>query len=151
MLVGPQRGRTTVVTLLIACLAMTACASTADSLTVEAAASETTISIHGSTNLPDGSVLAIIYGPSNGAEPGQTRVATAFVSGGRYEASVDVSSMPLGEYLISADFSVSEIQPADVIARFGSEGERLQGPQVRVTTDGTPLLEADTRIVVTGR
>lgn len=102
-----------------------------------------TVRVEGTTTLPDGAVINYYYWHADeavnlrndGAHGGLTTVRD-----GRFAFSSDLSDWPAGDITLVTEFSVGWgiEQPQDVIARFGSEGEHLAGPQVYVDSPGDP-------------
>jgi hypothetical protein len=87
--------------------------------------------IRGTATVPDGAL--IIYAAYLAKAPRTRMVGFARVSGQRYAAEVDVSRWPAGKIAVDAHFQIrlpGRKQPADVIARYGANGERMTGPKV---------------------
>ena len=67
--------------------------------------------------------------------------AQATLTGGRFEASADLTGWPAGRTAVRAAFYPGSDQPAGTIAKVGEVGEHLTGPGVE-DCSGTPCLVA---------
>jgi hypothetical protein len=109
-------------------------------VTVEGATAHVT----GTTTLPDGAVINYYYSHELDAvnDRNEPHAGTATVHDGRFVFSADLSDWPAGTVTLYTEFSVAwgVEQPADVVARFGSEGEHMAGPQVYVDSPGDPKM-----------
>jgi hypothetical protein len=104
-----------------------------------------TAHVEGTTTLPEGAVIDYYYWHADDAVNSRNDGAhggTATVRDGRFAFTSDLSDWPSGRVTLYTQFSVGWgiEQPADVIARFGSEGEHLAGPQVYVDSPGDPKM-----------
>lgn len=108
------------------------------------------VTIGGSTNLPDGAFIdirliqqeAFDAAASDGGANTSPLVVDRFarVSGGTYAASVDLSSWPAGAVELLGIFKIDSSQPSPVVAAYGQNGERLNGPAlVNSASDGRYL------------
>jgi len=114
------------------------------------------VSIHGTTDLPDGAVLVIELiqldqwqrESSDGVAPEVetspwARLEYVIVQAGRFEVTSDVTGWPAGRGIATAYFWIDPTQPDAVIARFGARGERLRGPDVVGRDDRGPTLDVE--------
>jgi hypothetical protein len=95
----------------------------------------------GTTNLPDGAVLHFYFWHESDAENiGDFHSGSTIVEDGRFEYSRDLSDFGAGTVTAFTEFSIEwdVAQPPHVLDRFGSQGERLEGPQVVVDSPGDP-------------
>jgi hypothetical protein len=100
-------------------------------ITVQATLHGDRLRIRGTATVPDGAL--IIYAAYLAKAPRTRKVGYARVSGQRYAAEVDVSRWPAGKIAVDAHFQIrlpARKQPADVVARYGANGERMTGPNV---------------------
>jgi hypothetical protein len=113
-----------------------------------------TVTVTGETDLPDGTVvLAQILqwdewqgATADGVTPDVNtspwvRSEQTVVSDGRFEATFSTAEWPAGRGLAVGYFWLDTQQPADVIERFGSRGQRLKGPDVTEDDVFGPTLE----------
>lgn len=112
-----------------------------ESVTLEPAASVIDgprVQVSGTTDLPDGAVL--IYQLQHErwmnqpptAQPQWIVEGSMSVSGGRFSATEDVMGWPSGRVEAWVGFQSGDSeQPAAVAERYGREGERLVGPNVK--------------------
>mgnify|MGYP003350348568 CR=1 FL=1 len=101
-----------------------------------------TIRVEGATSLPDGAVIGYYYWHSDEAvnDRNDSHPGTATVRHGRFGFTTDLSDWPEGDVTLLAEFAVGGDweQPPEVVARFGSQGEHLSGPQVDIDSPGDP-------------
>lgn len=121
-------------------------------LTTDAMTRGTTLTVSGNTDLPDGSVIHLL-GFYSGVDPLHLAMvsglpSTTTVVSGSYQATADTSTWSLGKVITTALFYVDATQPPAVLERFGPNGERLDGPQVREDTDGVRILDASTEVTI---
>lgn len=105
----------------------------------------TRVRVEGTTTLPNGAIIDYYYWHGDDAVNTRNDGAhggLATVRDGRFAFSTDLSDWPAGDVTLYTQFSVGwdVEQPQDVIARFGSEGEHLAGPQVYVDSPGDPKM-----------
>ena len=98
--------------------------------------------VSGTTDLPDGAVISYYWWHEidtvdmDSVPGGQVTVAN-----GRFAFASDLSAWPAGTATAYITFGVDSeenIQPKQVVDRFGSQGEHLGGPQVYVDSPGDP-------------
>jgi hypothetical protein len=114
-------------------------------LCLSAQVSQGTLSVTGGTSLADGAVVQIWaddYGTGSdqhwGADPVNVTVA-----GGSFGESFDVSSWGPGTITVTAFFEIGAGQPQALVDRYGADGERLNGPDVRLDlSSGNPDTQA---------
>jgi hypothetical protein len=104
-----------------------------------------TAQVEGTTTLPDGAVINYYYWHADDAVNSRNDGAhggLATVHDGRFAFASDLSDWPPGRVTLYTEFSVGwdTEQPADVVSRFGSEGEHMAGPQVYVDSPGDPKM-----------
>lgn len=119
---------------------------TTASLTIAAAIYGTKLAVDGTTDLPDGSRILVVAHDRETFQLSAERDVS--VENGAYGATLDLSDWPSGRILVVASFSVWEGQPAEVIERFGDEGQNRHGPGVRDDSDG-PVLAASANVELT--
>lgn len=114
------------------------------SLSPKVSLAGTSAHVDGTTTLPDGAVVEYYYGHELEAVNARNdpHYGTVSVRDGQFHFVTDLSDWPAGKVTLNVEFSVAwEVeQPADVRARFGSQGERLDGPQVYVGSPGDPKM-----------
>ena len=108
-------------------------------MTADARVGASTVTVSGTTNLPDGAVID--YDVSN-AEYGVPVVGGhTVVSNGEFSFVADVASLPAGKADVWLWFEVSPArQPVPVVLTYGPGGERMAGDQVS-SDSGDYLLE----------
>ena len=87
----------------------------------------------GSTSLPDGAVVQVWaddYGTGYN-EHWATDTVDLAVANGTFGQSFDLSGWGAGTVTVSALFEIGPQQPHDLIDRYGTNGERLTGPEVK--------------------
>lgn len=102
-------------------------------LCVDASVSRGTLTVSGSTSLPDGAIVTV-WADSSGTGYDQyqtTGPAPAIVSGGVFRRTFDVSNWGAGTIVVTAQFAITSDQPRSLIDRYGWGGEGLRGPDVR--------------------
>jgi hypothetical protein len=110
------------------------------SLTLSPTLRGDTIFITGSTDLPDGALIAYEIRHEGAARRTNVPIEKLFqegnatVTNGAYAAAVSLNGWPLGRIEVWAAFQTvvgtDARQPAEVISRFGELGEKLQGNNV---------------------
>jgi hypothetical protein len=119
----------------------------------------TVLSVDGSTDLPDGTLMrvniwhevldeALNEVGRNGTDVNLADPRMAYevdqqpvVIAGRFRVISDLSAWPRGQITIWTGFEPSPDQPPATVARFGANGERLGGPGVTYdNSDGVPRL-----------
>jgi hypothetical protein len=114
------------------------------------------VTIDGTTDLPDGTRLAVQvfqFDAWNRARAAGDAAAAedftyiddveAVVHGGRFSADVDMTGWPAGHGMSAVYFWIDESQPRAVIDRFGLDGSGLHGPHVLPDEDTGPTLRID--------
>ena len=92
-----------------------------------------TLSVTGSTSLPDGAIVQV-WATDDGTGYDQrwtTDTLSLTVSNGAFGRSFDLSDWGAGTVTVYAQFEVSSDQPESVVSRYGAKGERLNGPDVK--------------------
>jgi hypothetical protein len=89
----------------------------------------------GSTNLPDGAfvdvrVIRLESGDAPATEQGAGPSPFAKVRAGAFAATVDLSTWPAGTVELLGLFEIDSAQPSSIVAAYGADGERLDGPAV---------------------
>lgn len=110
---------------------------TSVSLTVTAQQQNKQLRISGTTNLPDGAIVAFEVAATD-LNVNEFADGTATVGGGRFSSSVDVSEWPSGNVEVWAAFQTvlgHGEQPQAILDRYGKFGEKLTGPNVVKTGD----------------
>lgn len=103
-------------------------------LCLDASIYRRTLSVTGSTSLPDGAavqVWATDYGTGYN-QRWTTDTVSLTVSNGAFSRSFDLSDWGAGTVTVYAQFEVSSDQPESVVSRYGTRGERLHGPDVKL-------------------
>ena len=103
-------------------------------LCLDASIYRRTLSVTGSTSLPDGAavqVWATDYGTGYN-QRWTTDTVSLTVSNGAFSRSFDLSDWGAGTVTVYAQFEVSSDQPESVVSRYGARGERLHGPDVKL-------------------
>lgn len=97
--------------------------------------SDRRLMVEGETNLPDDARLQIVVERELSGVRWRSRVA---VNSGRFAAGPfgSGSGLPDGGYIIRVMLSEASVQPAEVRARIGEEGEHLSGPLVTTSRHG---------------
>jgi hypothetical protein len=121
-------------------------------LSFEAAIDEAgTISVDGTTDLPDGTVIDwdLVSGPYRQPEGAPLiRYGQTTVNDGAFRLRIAYAGRSTGELVsVGVRFYPAVEQPQEVYDRFGPNGERLQGPGV-VDDSGTPVLVVVREVVV---
>lgn len=102
------------------------------------------LTLRGMTNLPDRTIL--LYKVSHVAPNSVSIDGTIAVLDGQYTAQVDVSDWPSGATEVWVGFQTllgsGEMQPQDVIERYGERGEYLHGENV---TENSGLKRVEVR------
>jgi hypothetical protein len=124
---------------------------------LEVATSGALVTVRGSTDLPDGTLIAVdVYHADEWRRAGhgdRSRDVDSFpwidgadatVMDGTFEATIDVTGWPAGRGGAVALFWVDGYQPPMVEERFGPDGADLRGPDVRLLDDGSRRLEVVT-------
>lgn len=110
-------------------------------LCLYASVSRGTLTVSGTTTLPDGAIVTV-SADNSGTSVDQywsTGTASATVTGGTFRHSFDVSQWGAGTIVVTAEFAISGDQPGALIDRYGWGGEGLRGPDVRPDYDrGAP-------------
>jgi hypothetical protein len=100
-------------------------------LCLNASVSRGTLTVSGTTSLPDGALITVWAENSGYDQYRSTGTASTSVSGGAFRYSFDVSGWGAGTIVVTAEFAVTPDQPRAVIDRYGWGGEGLRGPDVR--------------------
>ena len=106
-------------------------------LCLDAAVSRGTLTISGTTSLPDGAVVTV-WADNSGTDYDRyqtTGPAPAAVSDGVFRRTFDVSNWGAGTIVVTAQFAITSEQPQAIIDRYGWGGEGLRGPDVRPDYD----------------
>jgi hypothetical protein len=105
-------------------------------LCLNASVSGGTLTVSGTTGLPDGAIITV-SAESNGTGFNQywSTSSPAVVSGGEFRRTFDVSTWGPGTILVTAEFVITPDQPQAAIDRYGWAGEGLRGPDVRPDFD----------------
>ena len=97
-----------------------------------------TVSVEGTTDLPDGAVIYYTFWRDLNDDTAWVD-GNAHIERGRLVFAGDLSGWSPGRGTVEVDFGVDgDEQPRAVIDRFGSQGEHLAGPQVYVDSPGDP-------------
>ncbi len=107
-------------------------AGTDPQICLNAQISQGTLIVSGGTSLTDGAIVQV-WADDYGTGPGEhwgTDPASLTVRGGSFGQSFDVSDWGAGTVTVTALFEIGSGQPRDVIDRYGTNGERLSGPDV---------------------
>jgi hypothetical protein len=103
--------------------------------------SRRTLIVSGSTSLTDGAIVQV-WAEDFGTgydEHWTTDTADCTVTDGSFGRSFDLSDWGAGTVTVAAIFEIGSKQPAEVIDRYGTNGERLSGPEVQLDlNDGDP-------------
>ncbi len=106
-------------------------------LDMDARVADGTISVDGTTDLPDGALIAYEVTLDNSAEDAEILdlfdTGTASVSDGTFLFDVPIDSWPAGDVTIWVTFQTvvaGDSQPASVLEKYGDSGERMGGPNV---------------------
>lgn len=114
-------------------------AGTDPQLCLSAQVSQGTLIVSGGTSLTDGAIVQVWaddYGTSPNEHWGIDPVNVT-VAGGSFGQTFDVSGWGAGTVTVTAFFEIGAGQPQDVIDRYGVNGERLNGPDVRLDLSGS--------------
>jgi hypothetical protein len=118
------------------------------------------VTINGTTDLPEGTILAVqifqldawdralASGASATQEFEYMDYVDAVVKDGRFSAETDMTGWPAGHGMSAVYFWIDASQPQAVIDRFGADGSRLQGPDVRDDEDTGRTLRVDRRFEI---
>ncbi len=101
----------------------------------------TTAHVRATTDLPDGAVVSYYFWHERDSENvGDFHSGSVTAQRGRFAFTADLSDFSPGTLTLHAEFGVTwdVEQPPNVLELFGSEGERLAGPQVYVESPGEP-------------
>ncbi len=122
-----------------------------------------TVTLKGTTDLPDGAVVAVELvqttewerDAADGTAPDPTTsrwVLDQFVtvSDGKFTAEFNPAGWPSGRVAASAYFWVDSSQPPGVIERFESDGSGLRGPDVVDLEDRGPTIEIQRTVEIKG-
>lgn len=93
-----------------------------------------TLVVSGSTSLSDGAMIEV-WADDFGTGPNEhwaTDPVNLTVTSGTFGRSFDLSAWGAGTVTVSAQFEIGSGQPQDVIDRYGANGERLSGPDVKL-------------------
>ena len=107
-------------------------------LCLNARISRRTLIVSGSTSLTDGAVVQVWaedFG-TGADEHWTTDTLDCVVTDGAFGRSFDLTDWGAGTVTVTALFEIGPRQPAEVIDRYGSNGERLNGPEVRLDLNG---------------
>ena len=112
------------------------------------------ITLSGTTNLPDGSLIELRlfqldnWNASQAAGSGSDPTTSPWVlsmevtvKGGAFSALSLVPTWPSGKVVGVADFWMDSLQPPEALARYGPDGQSMNGPDVVDSDDGSRLLE----------
>jgi len=105
----------------------------------------------GLTNLPDGTKLLVTLSRKQSAYSAQDK---AVVAHGVFRAgpfSQQGSALNPGKYTIEVGTPLAALQPANVRAAFGANGENLKGPIVAPSPFGGTVVDYSTRASVAGK
>ena len=94
--------------------------------------SRRTLVVSGNTSLPDGAIVRV-WADDPGLGPGAdwtTDTVDCAVIDGSFGRSFDVTDWGAGTVTVTAIFEVGPKQPAEVVDRYGANGERISGPEV---------------------
>jgi hypothetical protein len=107
-------------------------------LCLNARISRRTLVVSGSTSLPDGAVVQVWAEDFGTAynEHWNTDTVDLTVVGGSFGRGFDLSDWGAGTVTVTAFFEIGSKQPAEVIDRYGANGERLAGPEVKLDMYG---------------
>jgi hypothetical protein len=139
----------------VGALALVACGASGQSVALSVAprAVEQAIVIEGTTDLPDGALIAYevthdAFGTSDDLQDSTWDLfadGSVPVQGGRYSVNVPVAGWPSGRVTVWVAFQTvlgatidgqpADGQPADVIERYGNMGENLTGSNVSESGD----------------
>lgn len=92
-----------------------------------------TLLVTGSTSLPDGALVQV-WATDYGTDFDQhwtTDTLSLTVSNGAFSRGFDLSDWGAGTVTVYAQFEVTSDQPESVASRYGANGERLNGPDVK--------------------
>ncbi|SDN73043.1 hypothetical protein SAMN04487957_101526 [Halomonas shengliensis] len=104
--------------------------------------------VSGNSNLPEGARLQVIVERELSGVRWRERVSLA---AGRFEAGPfgPGSGLPDGGYRVTAELQAASVQPREVQARIGAEGEHLSGPLVAASPHGLgQVVRASRRFLV---
>jgi hypothetical protein len=102
-------------------------------LCINAEISGRTLIVSGTTSLTDGAIVQV-WAEDFGTGYDQhwiTSTLNVTVSGGGFGQTFDLSSWGAGTVTVNGLFEIGPQQPADVAARYGPNGERLGGPDLK--------------------
>jgi hypothetical protein len=107
-------------------------------LCLNARISRRILNVSGSTSLTDGAIVQV-WAEDFGTGYGEhwiTDTVNFTVVDGAFGGTFDLSSWGAGTVTVSAVFAVGSQQPAEIIDRYGVNGERLKGPDVQFGATG---------------
>ena len=103
-------------------------------LTVDLEYQPKALTIKGSVNLPNRSIIAYEVAPTDEAlfkEEGVYASGIILVKNGEYYTTIDTSLIPPGEVTVWARFIITLSQPPGIQARYGLHGEELRGSDLK--------------------
>lgn len=110
-----------------------------------------TITIAGTTDLKDGAVLGWDVEHAQQKKnlmADLTQHGDTTVKGGRYAATVKVNRWPKGNITVWIGFlSFTKDQPQWAKTQYGTQGEKLEGPNVKLQSEGMKTVEIQRTIV----
>lgn len=114
-------------------------------ITLSPTISGDTITIAGTTDLKDGAVL---MWELDGSEVSLTENGDTTVNGGKYATSVKVRRWPRGRISVWVGFwPFSKTQPQWARTQYGTSGEKLEGPNVKLGSEGVKTVEIEKAIM----
>lgn len=102
-------------------------------LCLDASIFSRTLFVRGSTSLPDGALVQV-WATDSGTGYNQswtTDTVSLTVSNGAFSRSFDLSDWGAGTVTAFAQFEIGPDQPKSLVSRYGADGERLHGPDVK--------------------
>ena len=114
-------------------------AGTDPQICLNAQISQGTLIVSGGTSLTDGAIVQV-WADDYGTGPNEhwgIDPVNVTVAGGSFGQTFDVSGWGAGTVTVTAFFEIGAGQPQDVIDRYGVNGERLNGPDVRLDLSGS--------------
>ena len=141
---------------LVAMMLVVGCAddSQAVALTMEARVEDRSIVVEGTTDLPDGALIAYEVTHDDFATSDATMDlfadGTVPVDGGSYSVTTPVPDWPPGDVTVWVAFQtlLASDQPADVVERYGVMGEHLSGSNI-TESGGLKRVELERTISLT--